>query len=277
MACLATSSLSSLSSPRRFLSALGMRSRMLSSSFCKRLDLVLDVLAHGLGQRIEHLGLDHLALVHGRHGEAGRRAQDGDVLGLRLACSAPPALPRGRTGTARRWRAGAPGSPRFRTAPAGRFCNSSSAADHALCEDLRPAMRELQRLRPVGVVEIVDVDPVGGRGRLGGLGPEVRLHCRGLARGRRAQHEHIEVVALDVGAELDGLQRPILADQPGDGLQLVRGLEAERSPGSTTRRSSEASSGCGRAATVVTCPWRRLRGSVMLLRRLKKCHKPPGC
>ena len=88
-------------------------------------------------------------------------------------------------------------------------------------------MRQLQRLGPVGVVEVVDVDPVGGRRRLGGLRPQVRLDGGGLARGRRAQHEDIEVVALDVGAELDGLQRPILADQAGDGMQLVGGLEAE--------------------------------------------------
>ena len=34
-------------------------------------------------------------------------------------------------------------------------------------------------------------------------------------------------MALDVGAELDGLQRAILADQAGDRVQLVGGLEAE--------------------------------------------------
>ena len=87
---------------------------------------------------------------------------------------------------------------------------------HALGERLAAAVRELQRLGAVGVFEIVDVDPVGGRRRLGGLGSEVGLDGGGLARGRRAQHEHVEVVALDVGAELDGLQRPVLADQPGD-------------------------------------------------------------
>ena len=83
---LATSSLSSLSCARRFLSALGRRSRICLELLLQRLDLGLDLAAHGFGQRVEHLGLDHLALVHRRHGEAGRRAQDGDVLALRLAC-----------------------------------------------------------------------------------------------------------------------------------------------------------------------------------------------
>jgi hypothetical protein len=34
-------------------------------------------------------------------------------------------------------------------------------------------------------------------------------------------------VAFDVGAELDRLQRALLADQPRDGEQFVGGLEAE--------------------------------------------------
>ena len=48
------------------------------------LDLGFDVAPHALRQGVEHLGLDDLALVHRRHGEAGRGAQDGDVLALRL-------------------------------------------------------------------------------------------------------------------------------------------------------------------------------------------------
>ncbi len=48
------------------------------------LDLLLDVLLHGFGQGVEDLRLDDLAFVHRRHREAGRRAQDGDVLLLRL-------------------------------------------------------------------------------------------------------------------------------------------------------------------------------------------------
>jgi hypothetical protein len=47
-----------------------------------RLDLVLDRLALVLGQRLEHLRLHHLAVLPRRHREAGRGAQQGDVLGL---------------------------------------------------------------------------------------------------------------------------------------------------------------------------------------------------
>ena len=103
--------------------------------------------------------------------------------------------------------------------------------DHAFGQRARAAMRQLQRLRAVGVFEIVDVGPVGrGRG-FGRLGPQMRLHRRGLAGGRRPQHEHIEVVAFDVDAELDGLQRAFLADQAGGRQQLVGGLEAQRGCG----------------------------------------------
>ena len=47
-------------------------------------DLDLDILTHALGQSTEHLRLDDLAFVHGRHGEASRGAQEGYVLPLRL-------------------------------------------------------------------------------------------------------------------------------------------------------------------------------------------------
>src|SRR5262245_36595215 len=55
----------------------------------------------------------------------------------------------------------------------------------------------------------------------------MRLDGGGFARGRRAKHKNVEIVALDAGAELDGLERPVLADQSADGIELFCGLEAE--------------------------------------------------
>src|SRR5690606_30224544 len=46
--------------------------------------------------------------------------------------------------------------------------------------------------------------------------------------GGRPQHEHVEIVAPHVRAELNGAQSPVLADQPGDWLKVVRRLEPER-------------------------------------------------
>ncbi len=240
----------------------------------QRLDLGLHVLAHGLGKRIEDLGLDDLALVHGGHGEAGRRAQDGDVLGLRLGVqrlqrlllARPELLVDGAAANlivlafeARR-----------QDAP-----ELVERRHHAPGERLAAPVRKLQRLRPVGVFEVVDVDPVGRRGCLGGLGSQVGLDGGGLARGRRAQHEDVEVVALDVGAELDGFQRPILADQPGDRNQLVRGLEGER------RRVDDAAQLGGLERLRTAGDGRHLsfgvgRGIVIRC-TLEKRHDPPGC
>jgi hypothetical protein len=165
--------------------------------------------------------------VHGRHGETSGGAQDGDVLALclgiqpleRLFLARPELLVDGA----------APHLVVF--ALEQRRQDASELIErghHALGQHPCPAMRELQRARPIGIIEVVDIGPVGRRGGLGSLRPEVGLHRRGLAGGRWAQHEDVEVVALDVGAELDGFQRAILTDQLSDRVQLVGGLEAER-------------------------------------------------
>ena len=197
-----------------------------SQLLLQRRDLVLDVPAHGLGQGIEDVGLDHLALVHGRHGEAGGGTQQSDVLRLRLLAQRVQGL---LVAGSELLVDGAPARLVVLPLEARRqhAAQLVERRDHAAGEVARTPVREPHRLRAVGVLEVVDVHPVGRRGRLRRLGPEVRLDRRGLARGRRPEHEHVVVVALDAGAELNGLERPLLADQPGDRDQLVGRLEAE--------------------------------------------------
>ena len=81
----------------------------------------------------------------------------------------------------------------------------------------------------VGVVEIVDVRPVRWRRGLGGLRSQVRLDGGALAGRRGPEHEQVEVMALDVGAELDGFERAILSDDLDRRFHLLHGFDAEAS------------------------------------------------
>ena len=251
---------------------------MLLELLLQRLDLGLDVLAHGLGQRVEHLGLDHLALVHRRHGEAGRRAQDGDVLALRLAVQRLAAPPPGRSGTARRWRAGAPGSPRPRTAPAATLRSSSMRADHALGQRLgaRPC-GSCSACGPVGVVEVVDVDPVGRRRRLGGLaGRGSALTAVLLPEAGGPSTKMLKSWLLMLAPNWMALSARSWPIRPVIGCSSSVVLKPSVA-GSTTRRSSEASSGCGLAATVVTSPLRPRPGASLLRALEKHAISHPCC
>ena len=48
-----------------------------------------------------------------------------------------------------------------------------------------------------------------------------------LAETRGTEQEEIEAALLDIDAELDRLERPLLAERPVERLDLGRGLEAE--------------------------------------------------
>ena len=199
------------------------------------------------GSALNTSGLTTLPSCIGAMVKPVGRAQDGDVLALRLACSAPRAPPRGRSGTARRWRAAAPDSLRPRTARAAR---SAARRSRRPCPWQAPwrghaaaaapwagwGFRNCRR-RPSRMVS----------GASAAFGPRCALTAVLLPEAGGPEHEHVEVVALDVGAELDGLERTILADQAGDGVQLVGGLEAERG-----RIDHTPQLGCLQAAG----PWR---------------------
>src|SRR5690606_27711567 len=72
------------------------------------------------------------------------------------------------------------------------------------------------------------VHPVGWRRQILHLALEMLANGRRLAGCGRTQNEDIEVVARHVGAELDGLECALLADEAACGLELGGGFEAER-------------------------------------------------
>ena len=189
-------------------------------------DLDFDILAHALRQRVEHLRLDDLAFVHRRHREAGRRAQQGDVLCLRLRAEGFERLFLSRPELL------VDGAPADLIVLAFEQSRQHDAQliegrQHALGKRAHAPGRQLQRLGTVRVVEVIDIGPIGRCWGLGGLRPQMRSDGGGLARCGRAEHENIEVVAFDAGAELDGLERALLADQAADWVQLSGRLEAE--------------------------------------------------
>ena len=128
----------------------------------ERRDLGLDVAAHGFRQGIEHLGLHHLAFVHGRHGEARRRAQQGNILALRLL--AQP-LQRFLVAGTELLVDGAP--PRLVVvaleARRQHVAQLVERRDHALGQGFGAAMRQLQRFGAIGSFEVVDIGPIGRR------------------------------------------------------------------------------------------------------------------
>ena len=214
----------------------------LGELFLKGLDALLDLLAHGLGQGVEDLRLDDLAFVHRRHGEAGRRAQDRDVLAVRLGIQGFEGL----------LLAGA----EFLVDGAAarlvvlalehrgqRVAQLVDGADHALHEAAGASRRQLQRPWAVRRLEIVDVDPIRRRRQVLELALQMLMDGRGLAGRRGAEHEDIEVVARHVGAELDGLERTILTNEAACGLELGGRLEAERG---RIDRASQLTDGEGR-------------------------------
>ena len=112
-------------------------------------DLVLDIASHGFRQRIEDLGLHHLALMHGRHGKAGGGAQQRDVLGLRFLAQR---LQRLLVAGAELLVDGAPAHLVVLALEADRQHATQlvERRDHALGEVLRPSMRKLERLGAIG-------------------------------------------------------------------------------------------------------------------------------
>ena len=211
------------------------------------LDSRLDLLAHPLGQRVEDLGLDDLALVRRCHDEARRRAHDGDVLllGALVQDLEGLLLPRAELlldGASAglvvlALERGGERGPQF-----------IDDGDHGLRQRFGPAGRQANRAGLIRVLEIVDVDPVADGGCLTRLARQILVDRRAFAGRRRAQHENVEVATLHVRAELDGAQRPLLADEAGDRLKVFRAGEAEagRIDGPAQFRGGQRLRGFGR-------------------------------
>ena len=96
---------------------------------------------------------------------------------------------------------------------------------HGLAQRAPPPSRQLERHRPVGVFEVVDVAVVGrhwfGLGRAG----QDPLHGRGLAGARGSEDEKVVASLAHADAEGRGARRAILADHAVERRQLGRGDE----------------------------------------------------
>ena len=188
------------------------------------LELDADPLPLLVRKLVEGLGLDHLSVLHRRDGQAERRPDQGDAAGLgllgellqrRLPVLLQPlveglepvpvllALERRRHGRLQ-------------------FLDERS---HVLAKADGGSRRKLEMARPLGLLEVVDVAPVGRDGRPGGLGSQDLRHQAVLADPRRP--ERIDVVALRAhrGSEGEGLGCAGLLERAVEGFQFGRRLE----------------------------------------------------
>jgi hypothetical protein len=190
------------------------------------LDLCLDLRALLLRELLELLRAEQLAVAHGRHAEAGRRADDGDALCLgllaerlrRLLLALAEFLVDGLAAVlvvlaleGRR-----DGRPQFVDQPV-----------HGVPEFDGAPGRQADGARPVRGGEVVDVNPVL-RGRLlRGAGAQFGEDGGVLAGARRAEREQVVAGPIDARAERERLERALLADHDGTGLEFPGRLEAE--------------------------------------------------
>ena len=174
----------------------------------------------------ETLGLDHVAVEHGRKGETLRCAQDSDTLRLGLDVERfqrllLAGLEAGLDATAARlvviaFEDGRDNGPQL-----------VERRDHALGERARAAGWQAQRARPVRFIEIVDVDPIVRRLAVFGLRRQLRLDGGALAGCGRAEHKDIVVVRMHLHAEFERFECAILTNQAGERIEFRCGLEAK--------------------------------------------------
>ncbi len=91
----------------------------------------------------------------------------------------------------------------------------------------RAARRQLDHPRFARLVEIVQVDPVGGRGDALALGLQIAFD-EGEASGPRLAHdEYVVTRTRHRHTELQRLDRTLLAQHAAEGLQVIGGVEGE--------------------------------------------------
>ena len=170
----------------------------------------------------------HLVVAHRRQDHPDRRPQQGDVTGLRrlLQLGEGIVLPLLR----------------------GLFDRLSSDPDIFALESGRnrraklidqladrppelpaPTRRQRERLRPVGLGEVVHVAPVRGHRLGGGLSFEHLTYDGMLADARRPEREQMIVLVADTDAEAQSRERALLADDGIQRLKLRRARKLELS------------------------------------------------
>ena len=185
-----------------------------------------DALLLIVGQLVEVVGRDDLAVARGDKGEAARGAQQEDLLAFGFVAQG---LERGFFTLAEGVLDGL-GLGAVLVAfeqPGDGAAQVVHQLGHLVAQVGAPARGEAQGLRFVRLLEVVQVAPLGRVGLGGRLACQQLLHHAALAHARGALH--IDVVALmaHAGAELHGLHRAHLADQLAQVFQLGGGLEIE--------------------------------------------------
>jgi len=94
---------------------------------------------------------------------------------------------------------------------------------------LKPAAPggELDRDRPVGLCEIVNIDPVGRTGARSRFLGQHGLDCVPHPDARPADDEKVEARLVDLRAEFQSLERACLPNHPVDRLEFSSGTEGQ--------------------------------------------------
>jgi hypothetical protein len=188
--------------------------------FLQRVHLVPETLLLLLGQLLELLGRQDLAVPQRGEAEPGGRAQQGDAPGARPLLQLLEALLLSllelllQRAAPRRVLLALEGG-REAGAQLGDEPLHVTLQLHAL------AGRQAEGTRARGLLEVVDVTPVVGRRPVRGALLDDALDHRVLAGAARAQGEDVVALALDGDAQLDGGDGPLLADELDAVVEVV--------------------------------------------------------
>ena len=199
----------------------------LAQHLAQVLAALLDLLALGGIELVEAFGVEHLAVLQRRQGEAGRGAQqeDAGLAGLRFDL-AEQLLLAGLELVLQRLHGVA-----VLVAVEGRRQRGEQAAHqraHVGLQAAPGAGGQAQYARLVRGAEVVDVAPVAGARHLTGLLFEQLADDGVLAQPRRAHHVEVVALVTDADAEVQGAQRPLLAEAAGQVGEVGGAVEAQR-------------------------------------------------
>ncbi len=192
----------------------------------QRLDDVFDPLAFLLGELVEFVRLQHVAVMHGSEREACGCAEQRNLLRLGLCAQ----LLEGLFLLLLIFLVDRLAAVLIFLALDDRRDRDLEVVDqarHALLQRAAGAGAEFERDRLVRRAEIVDINPVGGRALLERDTGEEAQDGLVLARTVLTQHEDVVALAADASAEAERLQHALLPHEARMIAKLDRGLERE--------------------------------------------------
>ena len=190
------------------------------------LDVFLDLYAFLLGQLAKLIRRDYLAVLHRRQPQPHGRAHKCDLALARALLE----LAEGRLLALLELLVDGLVAGPVLVALEDRRNGRLQLLDEALHVTLQlvgHARRQLDRVRPVAVLEVVDVTPVVGNRLPGRAVVDEATHRRVLADRIGTDGEQVVAFAADTDAELDRLDRARLADHVAQVLEIGRRLESQ--------------------------------------------------